>query len=243
MDIRKTQIGAVSSYISPNAQSAPEYVTTSLLFNIDAANSASYPGSGSTWFDISGNNQHVTLINSPTYNSSGWLTFNGTNQNGYFTKPNPNPSGQISCEFWFYTTSTAAQILLHKGYHYSTYFLDSNQWCWADTTYNYAGFGYRTISNINQTNVWKQIVITKDGANDVRIYKNGTLQDTRTNFSPAISTYASSTAFLTGYSNDDTVPTGNLLTGNIAIMRMYNIALSAAQVTQNFNAHKSRFGL
>lgn len=240
MDIRKSKITEISNY---TVRTPIPYVPDSLLFYIDAAMIASYPGSGSTWYDLSGNGQNVTLLNSPTYSASGWLTFNGTNQTGYFTKPNPNPAGQISCEFWYYANAAASPILLHKGYHYSTYFTDANTWYWADTTYNYASFGARTVSNINQAGVWKQIVVTKNASNDVSIYKNGILQDTRANFSPAISQYASATAFITGYSNDDTVPTGNLLNGNIAIMRMYNIALTANQVIQNFNAHRARFSL
>lgn len=221
----------------------PGIITTSLIFNIDAANSSSYPGSGSTWYDLSGSGNHVTLLNSPTYNASGWLTFNGTSQTGYVTKPNPNPAGNISCEFWYYDTRATNTILMHKGYHYTTYFTDQNTFYWADSTYSYASFGARTITNINQINVWKHIVVTKDSANDVKIYKNGTLQDTRLNFSPAITQYANSTMFITGYSNDDTVPTGYLLQGNIAIMRMYNIALSASEVLNNFNVDKTRFGL
>ena len=227
----------------------PNFVSTNLILHLDAAESSSYSGSGSTWSDLSSSGYHATLLNSPTWNSSGYFTFNGTNQNGYFTKPNPNPAGAVSCEFWFYNTTVADTILLHKGYHYTTRFLDGNTWSWSDSNYNYSGFGYRTISNIFAVNTWKQIVVTKDTSNDVRIYKNGSLVDTRTAWAPTSGTgvgptYASATAFLTGYSNDDTVPSGGyMLTGRLAIVRMYSSVLSGAQVTQNFDAYKTRFGL
>ena len=57
----------------------PNIVTSGLVLSLDAANTKSYPGSGTTWFDISGNNNHFTLFNSPTYNSLGYFELDGTN--------------------------------------------------------------------------------------------------------------------------------------------------------------------
>ena len=46
---------------------------------LDAANVKSYPGSGTSWFDLSGNSNTGTLTNGPTYNSDGYFAFDGTN--------------------------------------------------------------------------------------------------------------------------------------------------------------------
>ena len=67
-----------------------QWNSNNLILHIDAGNASSYSGSGSAWNDLSGNNNHGTLINSPTYTSSsgGYFTFNGTNQ--YSTFPIAN---------------------------------------------------------------------------------------------------------------------------------------------------------
>ena len=51
-----------------------------LLFHLDAANPKSYPGSGNTWYDLSGNGNHFTLYNAPAWNSGGWFDFNGIDE-------------------------------------------------------------------------------------------------------------------------------------------------------------------
>ena len=62
------------------AFSGPEIVRNGLLFCLDSTNSKSYPGSGTTWFDLTGNNYNATLVNGVTYNSSTKLmTFDGSN--------------------------------------------------------------------------------------------------------------------------------------------------------------------
>lgn len=60
----------------------PEVIKTGLILHLDASNPASYPGSGATWFDISGNNNHVSLTGSPSFvtNGGGAISFNGSNQ-------------------------------------------------------------------------------------------------------------------------------------------------------------------
>jgi hypothetical protein len=58
-------------------------VRDGLLLYVDAANPKSYPGSGSYLYDLTGNNFHINLYNSPTYNSQNKsFTFNATNQYG-----------------------------------------------------------------------------------------------------------------------------------------------------------------
>jgi hypothetical protein len=59
--------------------SAPQIVKQGLILNLDASNVNSYPGSGSVWFDISGNGNHFTLFNSPSFTGVA-LSFNGSNQ-------------------------------------------------------------------------------------------------------------------------------------------------------------------
>ena len=66
---------------------SPSIVTDGLKVCFDAANPKSYPGSGTTWYDLSGNDNHGTLLNSPTFNSDkgGCFVFDGTNDRISFT--------------------------------------------------------------------------------------------------------------------------------------------------------------
>lgn len=233
----------INPYIIQQTLTESAIATGNLVLHLDAKNPSSYPGSGTTWFDLSGNSFNGTLLNSPTYDSDGYFIFNGSsNMTVSIVSPNPNIAGQITSEIWFYASNSNSITLNHKGTHYSTYFPNTNTFQWADTNWSYGNFGTRSITNINQTGVWKQIVVTKDSSNNVRIYKNGALQDTRANFSPALSTF-NSTLYLTGYSNDTALPSSNFLTGYISISRIYNRALSDSEVLQNFNAHRARYGL
>ena len=63
-----------------SVQSGPNGIESGLVLYLDAANVKSYPGSGTSWFDLSGQNNTGTLINNPTYDSAnrGSWSFNGT---------------------------------------------------------------------------------------------------------------------------------------------------------------------
>lgn len=87
-----------------------------LIFYLDAVNLKSYSGSGSIWYDVSGNRNHFTLFNSPTYTNNGttgtYLTFNGTNQYARSTEAiNFNQYSAITIEIGFRSTSTLTQVL------------------------------------------------------------------------------------------------------------------------------------
>jgi hypothetical protein len=224
-------------------------VTSNLVLHLDAGNTNSYPGSGTTWFDLSGNNFNGTLLSGVGFDSSnqGSLVFDGTNDTVSVVKPNPNISGTISMCAWVkFDNFTSSPIIIHKGTHYTYQYRSSSgtdYWTYADSTnYSYANFGFRLASGLYQTGTWMNVVVTKDSSNNVRIYKNGVLLDTRTSFGSSI-TQTNSTLWLSGYSDTDSQPTSSLLDGNIANIKIYNAALSLAQIEQNFNAFRGRYGI
>jgi hypothetical protein len=84
-------------------------VTANLALSLDAGNPASYSGTGSTWYDLSGNGNNLTLQNSPVWNSSGYFTLNGTNQYALLNSPPANlinwySSGFSVC-YWVYANT------------------------------------------------------------------------------------------------------------------------------------------
>ena len=87
-----------------------------LIFYLDAANFKSYPSSGATWYDLSGNNNHFTLFSSPAYTVNGstgtYFTFNGTNQYARSTEAiNFNQYSAVTIEIAYRTQNTQTQIL------------------------------------------------------------------------------------------------------------------------------------
>ena len=61
------------------SSAGPNIIDDGLIFCVDAKNTKSYPGSGTTWSDLSRSGNHGTLTNSPTFNSTGYFDFDGTN--------------------------------------------------------------------------------------------------------------------------------------------------------------------
>ena len=90
-----------------------------LIFYLDAVNPKSYPGSGSTWYDVSGNNNHFTLFNTPTYTSNGttgtYLSFNGSNQYARSVNAiNFNAYSAVTIEIGYRTTVTNTTQILYE---------------------------------------------------------------------------------------------------------------------------------
>ena len=92
--------------ISPTT---PPPVTRGLTLQLDPNNSSSYPGSGSTWYDISGYGADISLIGNPTYTSGtpSYFSFNGSNQYGSGATSNVLGSTQYTKSMWFQLYSYA----------------------------------------------------------------------------------------------------------------------------------------
>jgi len=60
--------------------SGPKIITSGCVLSLDAADKLSYKGSGTSWYDLSGNNTTATLTNGPTFNAAnmGSIVFDGT---------------------------------------------------------------------------------------------------------------------------------------------------------------------
>jgi len=215
-------------------------VTDGLVLCLNAADKNSYPGSGTTWTDISGNEKNATLNNGPTFNSAngGSIVFDGTDDYGQTTAivlPTPN-SSVLTLEAFCYTTTTAvayqtvlgtAGTMSQIGFS-TSYFAGGRNGGGGNILYT----GLTSIS----ANTWYHMCMTYDGTNG-RFYLNGSLIFTgsigsngNTNGVSLLSTYAANTA-------------AERFTGRLAVARVYNIQLSTDQILLNYNAQKSRFGL
>jgi hypothetical protein len=212
-----------------------------LILHLDAGNTNSYPGSGTTWTDLSGNGNNGILTNGPIFDSGdgGSIVFDGSND---FVKP-PNST---TLQLTNFTLSSWVRINVQN---ISQFIIDTS----TNSGFGY-GYSYRINSdnkirfwafdannNLNSTttilpNIWYNILVTYNNTSKLQsIYINGVfdISNTHTN-TFVVSTVANlqigGSSILGGYFN-----------GRIAQTSIYNRALSASEVLQNYNATKGRY--
>ena len=229
-------------------------VTNGLVLCLDAFNTRSYPGSGSIWYDASGNGNNGTLYNTPTYVSgpAGYISFNGTNQYMQANIGTTSLNGDPSCtiEFvvqvpqnfsnaGFWGLGGAGQGLSFEGWAPSTNRIHFDMY---DSTRLDTGIDY-------VLNTWYHIVWTKNGpgvetTNVVNYINNvqSTLTKTRSVTSgPALNTSTAGVGTALGRINGNS--DSFYAAARIGVYRLYNRALSSTEVAQNFNAIRGRYGL
>ena len=208
---------------------SPSIVMNNLVLCLDAGNSKSYPGSGTTWTDLSGNGNNGTLVNGVGYNSGngGSLSFDGVDD--YVNCGTPSISaGKITVNAW--VKINAGSITQHvvdsasNAWHLAI--LNSNR------PYFWNGSVYHQASPILTVGQW--YMLTGVQGTTLDIYINGVLgQSIVTNVN-----VTTNNVNLGRYQSG-----GRQLNGNIAQVSIYNRALTAAEIQQNFNATRSRFSV
>ena len=219
---------------------SPKIVTDGLVFAVDAANTKSYPGSGTTWKDLSGNGNEIELINGPIFDSGngGSLVFDGTDdfaRDITYTGPYMTLNGPLTLSGWFnydsYDSARSTLGLINGS--------NAVQMGWKLGTgaiWKYGGQILVTYS-VPPINNWFNVVLTLDGSTAIT-YVNGQLDTTSLSASPQPAVLASIviSSYTTGGSAER-------FSGNLARFSFYNRILTPSEISQNYNALKSRFGL
>jgi hypothetical protein len=236
--------GVTNSWLyNTRAGGLHQLVTDGLVLALDAANTVSYPGSGTTWTDLSGLGNNGTLTNGPTYSSSngGSIIFDGSND--YVTTSLVTSlSNNVTISSWFKTfnASQAGQMVIHNGSD-----ANGNGYGFAvnneGTTSGEILLLYGAIAWINTgffatSNVIYNATMVIESDNSNKLYINGNL--VHSGISRTINTPTNHTEI-----GRNDYPGARYFNGNIAQASIYNRALTATEITQNFNALKSRFGL
>jgi hypothetical protein len=227
-----------------------QIVTNGLELFLDASHKDSYPGTGTTWYDLSGNGRNLTLTNGPTFSAAnmGSIVFDGTND---YAVLNPVSAFNIYCiSMWFKPTTiinstSAYKPLIHFKSSTAKYI------SFGDTT-NRVANEYITIvqepgdrrTAVNDggslsAGAWYNIVFNYESS-QYNIYINNTLKSTTIGSSlgnvPLITDpnfiYLNSYEGVSGY-----------LDSSLSMCMIYNRALTANEIQQNFNAARARFGL
>jgi hypothetical protein len=211
-------------------------VTSGLVLALDAADKNSYPGSGTTWTDLSGNNNSGSLVNGPTYSSAngGSVVFNGSTQYAPIgTTGFPFGTSPGTLSGWANTNTTSG---LHWIVSYGTGDTAQSRFLGIINSVYYFG-GYNGVDityNAVVSNVWFNMVGIYDGTN-ASMYINGVLVVGPT--ARSWNTVAGNAQI--GRQTNNT----EYWSGNIGQISIYNRVLSASEILQNYNAQKSRFGL
>jgi hypothetical protein len=196
---------------------------------------------GTTWTDLTGNVNNGTLTNGPTYSSAngGSIVFDGTNDNVNKSSATINLSAGVTMEMIFKSTdmNSRAQgfMQFNTGSNYINFYAPGNgrlRWeTWVPV--GVAGGAYTTPTALSN-NTWYHAVGTYSNGSSV-LYINGVSVASASQTSGTYSSSYTGTIVIGEYAG--------YMSGNIAKASIYNRALTAQEVQQNFNANRGRFGI
>lgn len=230
--------------------SGPEIVNSGLVLHLDAANLRSYSGTGTSWYDLSGNNNTGTLTNGPTYDSlnKGNLVFDGTN----------DLVTTSTLPYQFLTTGVTISVIIK----YSQTTTNDNVISWGTSAFNggpnysweirIRGSGsvefspgvvvsgtvptkmtYAQSTPLNNRDAFLDVVYTANGMS--YIYENA-VQVASYNYT-GVGVYTNTQSLRIGRGTDSNFP------GKIYSVKLYNRPLSQIEVKQNFTALRGRYGI
>ena len=228
---------ATQNEISITGKSYDNIITDNLILNLDARFINSYPRSGSTWYDINGDPNNCTLFNTPTYNTNQFLQFDGLDDYGQITNTAAlQITGDQTLEFVVYPRRRdRRQNWYDKAYGgegtitYETNGGLSYFWGTAGTNnqpYQGVGTSGAPLATLNK---WYHVVLVRElstPSRTVKWYINGVLnRTTEASYTAAVASSTNIRISL-GYTN--------YFQGDIQTVRIYNKALSQAEVLQNY---------
>jgi hypothetical protein len=216
-------------------------IQNNLLFHWDANNMASYPGSGTSWFSLTSNSRTATLNNGPTYDNStngGFITFDGSNDSATFTTFTLG-NGELPWTIcaWVRTTTAAdglgaGSILSNSsgGPVYAALSINTGK----ITYWTYSGGWFRIMgaTTVNN-NRWNFLCWAQKSNYYMDMYVNGVI-DLSNGYSAS------------GNNNPIDIMGASWaapFNGSIGSVMVYNTTLSAAQILQNYNSTRHRFGV
>jgi hypothetical protein len=215
---------------------SPKIVTDGLVLCLDAANPKSYPGTGTAWADLSGSGNNGTLVNGPVYSSAngGSIDFDGTDD--YVSLPNSlGYTTSVSAFAWIKTdgSPSGGYHIVFGGQELEISIPTSGQLrTGVFTTARY-------VNNLGSGLVdgnWHQIGFTFSGTTKTA-YIDSVSVGTQTTAGTLTSSFSSRTMGRFGSS------TSYEMNGFISDAKIYNRALTANEIQQNFNALRGRYGI
>jgi hypothetical protein len=230
----------------------PRIVTDGLVCCLDAANYKSYPGSGSTIYDLSGQNDNFNLVGSPAFNSSngGSIDLESTVPS-YLDRGSDKvykTTGGWTVESWvnYETVANTYDNVNSPANFIGSDSISYNNWYWSVLSSKLALWNrspgiWRYGSTTLQANTWyNAVLVCYDSGTSYQMYLNGVAEGGDHTTYSWNSSYAGLRIRYIGRGNSVNT---RRLDGRVAITKIYTKALSANEVKQNYDALKGRYGL
>ena len=215
----------------------PSIVTDGLVVHLDAGNSASYPGSGTTWTDLSGNGNNATLFGTPSYTASP----------GYFDITSDSTYARLSSYSHLTNDFTYSMWVRFDAFGSYDTLIENGSWTDVGPLFRVQSTTSIAVYTENalrgtftwspSTNTWYNVVYTRSGSTNI-LYVNGTQSGSTFTDQTNISLSNAYTFLMRSQHT-----TGQFTNGQLAQYAMYNKALTASEITQNFDTLKGRYGL
>jgi hypothetical protein len=219
------------------------YVTENLQFYVDAGLTESYSGTGTTWYDISGNSRNLTMDSlSYSSNNGGYIIFDGSHTADSVATYSINFSNGFTVESVAKFSGSEYEGLFAFNSPYDGDYINLQAQGGTNVRWEVeGGVTSLTSSNSLTSSTWYHFTCVYEGDSNntsgtARIYINGVENGTASLSANRLGQIQTSNFVLGEHY-------GSYLTGNIALSRMYNNVLTPIEVLQNFNATKNRFGL
>jgi hypothetical protein len=244
---QRTMFGGQNNYTTPAGPTQTPSVTAGLILNLDAANSASYAGSGNTWTDLSGTN-NIKFYSSSAYSSNANPTFSSDGggslvTTGVFGKSisNSGITGAVarSFEAWVKFNSVSQNAVISIGNFPNDGLFELM--AFQNNLINHIWGTFTKSTTVLTANTWYHLVITYDGTTNHSVYVNGIKVGTSSSTEGNNRTL--NTVNTPIYIGPAATTTWGAFDGKIGALRIYDHEMTSSQVTNNFDVLKSRFGL
>ncbi len=214
----------------------PTIVSNGLVVAYDPANPKCYPGSGVTFYDLSGNGNHGTLTNGPTIsnNLAKYTVFDGSND--YIVSSNNTgiaDTAPRTLMAWAWMGNVSSSVIARIGASAENQAFEMQVYSSKVTMHRYAGAPSYVASSANvKLNRWYHFAIAYDGTNH-KFYIDGQYDS-----ASGLAITTTNSPLYVGYP----VWGGNgHMNGNVSQVLLYNRELSATEINQNYNATKGRY--
>ena len=212
----------------------PNIVTDDLILNLDANDVSSYPTTGTTWYDVSGANNNGEMINGLSFNSGGWMDFDGADD--YIWVPNDNGTmdawnEQQTIIVWEYHDFTSGRRNIWNQAYGGFGTWTHEQGGYINYYFGDSGANARPYVSANSSTTvrgqWNMLCVTRD-LTTINWYQNGVLTSTRSNPYGSLTNTTAGVTIGTGY-------TGNRWQGKMSKILAYTKALTPSEVLQNYH--------
>lgn len=242
----------------------PATPSNGLVLCLDSRNPRSYPGSGTTWFDISGNNNHGTLTNGPVFTSNGF-SFDGTNDFVNFgdilDSVFVGSSAKFTLSAWINVLSTTATMCIFGKIADSSFLEDQRQILFYLNNRFLTALWYGALNSASYVQLQCPVLIPLNTWTYVAMNFDATIVNSNQKCNLFINGNLVNYNILLSQSSPSSIPNGTaplaigasvstnglsstyLFNGSINDSRIYNRVLSNTEIQQLFQAQRGRYGV